>query len=388
MKRMARRSGKFSRLKDSSGQVLALYVVALVALLGLAGLVVDVGHAFFVKRSLQAAADAAATAGASELPDPGAATATAQAYSGSSGGANERDNISGVQTTVSTKCLSIAPCHPVNAVVVEQSTKVNTFFARVLGIDSFDVSARATACSPCSAKPLDVMLVLDRTTSMCRGGNCSKLNNARAGIKTFLTFMDPEQDRVGLSVFPPALGDRCGPTPTSNYDDPSAIYVVAPLSNDYSALTSTLDCLQPGQRTSYANAFEAAQAQLSAAGRGGVADVIIFLSDGRANYGPAYYPDSSPYRIRPCAQAVSSAAAAKASGTEIFTIGYDLSGKLCQGFDWSTEQPPISSVAAISAMASAPDMFYEQPNAGELNTLYTRIASQLTGSRLVDNGLS
>ncbi len=387
---MTRRSGRFGRVKDSSGQVLALYVVALVALLGLAGLVVDVGHAFFVKRSLQAAADAAATAGASELPDPGAATATAQAYGGSSGGANERNNIPGVQTSVSTKCLSIAPCHPVNAVVVEQSTKVNTFFARVLGIDSIDVSARATACSPCSAKPLDVMLVLDRTTSMCRGGNCSKLNNARAGIKTFLTFMDPEQDRVGLSVFPPAasVSDRCGPTPTSNYDAPSAAYVVAPLHNDYSGLTSTLDCLQPGERTSYANALEAAQAQLSANGRPGVSDVIVFLSDGRANYGPAYYPDSSPYRRRPCAQAISSAAAAKASDTQIYTIGYDLGGKLCQAYDWSTEQPSISSVQAIMAMASAPDMFFEQPNAGELNTLYTRIASQLTGTRLVDNNLS
>ena len=44
---------------------------------------------------------------------------------------------------------------------------MKTFFARVLGFDTFKVSARATACSPCGARPLDVMLVIDRTGSMC-----------------------------------------------------------------------------------------------------------------------------------------------------------------------------------------------------------------------------
>ena len=53
--------------------MLAFFAVALVALVGMTALVVDVGYAYYVKRSLQASADAAATAGALELPDPAAA---------------------------------------------------------------------------------------------------------------------------------------------------------------------------------------------------------------------------------------------------------------------------------------------------------------------------
>ena len=70
-------------------------------------------------------------------------------------------------TSVTTKCVSIAPCNPVNAIVVEETTTVSTRFARVLGVDEMEVTARATACSPCGSRPLDVMLVLDRTLSMC-----------------------------------------------------------------------------------------------------------------------------------------------------------------------------------------------------------------------------
>src|SRR5690242_8863226 len=113
------------------------------------GFVIDAGHAYFVHRTLQADADAAATAGANELPSAANAVATAQAYSGSPGGKNMRATVPGVSTTTTTKCLTRAPCNPVNAVVVTEHANVPTFFARVLGIDSIGVSATATACSPC-----------------------------------------------------------------------------------------------------------------------------------------------------------------------------------------------------------------------------------------------
>ncbi len=41
------------------------------------------------------------------------------------------------------------------------------------------VGAKATACQPCGAKPLDIMIVLDRTGSMSEGGTPNKLVNAR-----------------------------------------------------------------------------------------------------------------------------------------------------------------------------------------------------------------
>ena len=73
------------RFTDESGQAMVLFATALVVLLGMSAFVIDIRRAYFVQRSLQANADAAATAGALELPDAGLATTIAQQYSGSDG---------------------------------------------------------------------------------------------------------------------------------------------------------------------------------------------------------------------------------------------------------------------------------------------------------------
>jgi hypothetical protein len=397
--------------RDESGQVLVLFAIALVALIGMLGLVIDVGHAYFVHRALQADADAAATAGANELPSAANAVATAQAYGGSAGGKNVRDNIPGVSTNAATQCLTRAPCNPVNAVVVTEHADVQTFFARVLGINSIGVTARATACSPCETRPLDIMLVLDRTGSMCwdhfgrPDPGCTDLENAREGMKTFLQFMDPGTVRVGLAVLPPAvsMSDRCSrPPDLSSYDDNSAPYVISPLSTDFahdgqldssSQLVSTIDCVLGGGGTSYATALEAAQAELDAHGRANVQDVIVFLSDGAANYGPSYYGDTSPYRVQPCHQGVSSAGAIKAHGTLVYSIGYDLDAldggaNTCQDSWGNLEAPSISAYDTLRAIATSPDTFYNKPGPGDLKTIFTQIASDVTGTRLIDDSQS
>ena len=61
------------RARGERGQILAIVVLALVALLGIAAFAIDVGYAYYAKRQLQSATDAAALAGAQDLPD--AATA-------------------------------------------------------------------------------------------------------------------------------------------------------------------------------------------------------------------------------------------------------------------------------------------------------------------------
>src|SRR3954469_13612856 len=62
------------RWRDESGQAIVLSAVWMVVLLGMAGLVIDVGSWYRAPRNLQSDADAAALAGAQELPDD---TATA-----------------------------------------------------------------------------------------------------------------------------------------------------------------------------------------------------------------------------------------------------------------------------------------------------------------------
>ena len=169
----------------------------------------------------------------------------------------------------------------------------------MIGIDSLNVKASATACSPCSSKPLDIMVVLDRTGSMCdvsSNGQCRDETFAIDGIKTFLGFMDPALDEVGLSVFPPALNrsamcnqptnsaKRYGydawwtetTTPGPNNED-SAVYALASPDFDYLTQTSSgwqlndqsnllqrlNNCIKPNGTTSYTNALAEAQYELT-----------------------------------------------------------------------------------------------------------------------------
>jgi hypothetical protein len=116
-----------------------MFALLLPALLGMAALVVDVGHAFVVKRHLQKAADAAALAAAFELPNTGNATTVANLYSASAGGHNENPNVPPVTTAVA------FPAPTGSRVRVTETTDAGVFFARIFGFAEFHVSATAVA---------------------------------------------------------------------------------------------------------------------------------------------------------------------------------------------------------------------------------------------------
>ncbi len=393
-------------LRQEEGQVVAAFVLLLAMLLAVAGLVVDVGNAYRAHRALQASADAAALAGGQELPDASRAVTVAQAYGASPAGRNQVRSVT-TKELISTRCLTSIPgCSPVNAVVVEENGEVPTVFLRVVGLDSFHLKARATACSPCGSRPVDVVMVLDRTGSMCedsRGNidsNCTDLKNAQAGIRTFLGFMNPQTQWVGLAVFPPAtsVGTRCSTPSSTNYGSRTAAYTVVPLSSDYkttsgtlntsSNLVSTLNCIKGNGSTAYANAIEAAQAELDAHGRPTVQDVIVFMSDGAANTGPSYYPATSPYLKQPCHQGVTSSGYSKARKTIVYSIGYALEDDTggCKAAGGGAESPAITALEALQGIAS-PGNFYNKPTPGQLNTIYTQIAIEVSRgtSGLVDD---
>ena len=98
-------------------------------------------------------------------------------------------------------------------------------------------------------------------------------------MRTFLSFFDPNLAYVGLAVLPPAatVTTRCAAPVTGNYNLANAAYTIVPMSHDYknadnslnnsSNLLSTLNCIQGAGNTSYANAIEAAQAELDKDGR-------------------------------------------------------------------------------------------------------------------------
>jgi Putative Flp pilus-assembly TadE/G-like len=218
--------------RSERGQAFAVMILALVALLGTAALTMDVGFAWYAKRQVQASADAAALAGAQQLPDISSATTTANTYAT----LNTPDNLSNVVVKVTTRCSANAGtwCGPTsayqaNTIAVTESAKTPTWFANVLGFNHFDVSAVSTACQPCSSAPVDIMVVIDRTGSMCQSldsrgnnvqntGGCTDLNNAKDGVRALLGIMDPSIDTVGLVAFPPydSTGGICGSAAQGN----------------------------------------------------------------------------------------------------------------------------------------------------------------------------
>jgi Putative Flp pilus-assembly TadE/G-like len=316
-------------------------VIALIALLGTAALVMDVGFAWYAKRQVQASADAAALAGAQALPDVATATSLANQYAS----LNTPDNLNNVNITVTTRCSANAGtwCGPTdtfqaNTIAVTETAKTPTWFANVLGFDHFDVKGVATACQPCSSAPVDIMLVVDRTGSMCSptgpGGVCTDLDNAKEGVQTLLGMMDPNIDTVGLVALPPyndnttnaVCSNHAASTKfningrtisPANYDQADLVYLNDPLGSDFKTSASSPlnpasnlvqhmqvdtsgvhNCIQSFGSTSYDEAIKAGQAELVKDGRPGVPKVLVFMTDGEANIG-GYWPGVAGHGLEP-----------------------------------------------------------------------------------------
>lgn len=123
----------FKRIKRETGQSTIIIALAIVVLCGVAALVVDTGMAYVEKGQLQTAADAAALAAAHDLPSVSTAKNTAIRYA-------EKNGIEPGHTTPTTPYNGDA-----KRVEVVVTATVNYTFARLLGIDSQEVSARAVA---------------------------------------------------------------------------------------------------------------------------------------------------------------------------------------------------------------------------------------------------
>jgi Flp pilus assembly protein TadG len=389
------------RGRGERGQILPVVTLALIALLGISAFAIDVGYAYYAKRQLQSATDAAALAGAQDLPTAATAIATATSYAA----ANTPTNVSAT-FTYATRCTATAAAalgscnasaNP-NALTVTATGSTNTFFAKIFGISHFDVSAKANACSPCSSSPVDVVVVIDRTGSMCdttTSAGCTDLNNAKDGVHTLLGMLNPPYAQVGLIAFPPlpsVTSSVCSaPEDTSSdytaYDSADRRYVDDHIGSDYRLSTGAANpnsglylhttegdrtkCVIPAGYTSYSEALRQAKKELDDYGRPSVPDVIVFLTDGEANIGSVYasdghqftdavnggvaaFPDNSPYPPgnpddqQPCHTAENLAASYKAAGVTIYSIGYALgTNKECTH---GTYGPWIAKVPAVAAV--------------------------------------
>lgn len=132
-----------ARLRNESGQALAVTALIASVMIGGTALTVDVGSWYRQHRQAQTTADAAALAGAQTLPsDAGQALASATSYAGMNGGGVDPNGIT-----------FRSDFEPNDTVIVKITRVAPGFFGRIFGIDSAQVHATAAARS---AVPVDV----------------------------------------------------------------------------------------------------------------------------------------------------------------------------------------------------------------------------------------
>jgi Flp pilus assembly protein TadG len=126
------------RSRAEDGQAMVMVAFSLVVLLGFGAFAVDIGHVAVVKSDLQNAADAAALAGAVNLPYSNASI-TAIEYANLNGMDVDNNNVTKNGDTVTAVALNSKQLQ------VTCSRQVDYYFAGVLGFESTDVTAVAVA---------------------------------------------------------------------------------------------------------------------------------------------------------------------------------------------------------------------------------------------------
>ena len=199
------------------GQILPIVALALVVMLGISAFAIDVGYAYYAKRQLQSATDAAALAGAQDLPSIATAKATAATYAA----ANVPANLSRPRSRTRPPAprpqprVSARRRRNPNNLTVTGTASTNTWFAKIFGIGEVRRHRQGQRLQPVLVDPrrrrrrarphrVDVPRRPDRD------GDCTDLDNAKDGVHTLLSILNPPYAQVGMIAFPPLDGATHG----------------------------------------------------------------------------------------------------------------------------------------------------------------------------------
>jgi hypothetical protein len=121
------------RLKNERGQAFVVMTLSLAVIIGMAALALDVGHWFRDKRRLQGTSDAAALAGAQQLPDdPSGAKTMALNYANQNGG-----NVAAANITVSSTYA------PNDTITVNGQRNDTGMFTGLFGITNVNITSHS-----------------------------------------------------------------------------------------------------------------------------------------------------------------------------------------------------------------------------------------------------
>jgi hypothetical protein len=428
--------------------VLILVAVMLVGLIGMLAFVIDIGHILNARRQLQAMTDAAATAGAQDLPDATAAKATAIAYSAMAGRKNFRSNLLGVAMPATgcrfgggSPCVGILtstglPVSAPNAIQVKQQVTLQSFFAQVLGISSVTITATATASMRGGVpRPIDAIIIVDATASMdatCTASvpgvsSPTRLDCAKDGVRAFLSSLWPcapglptcgsvtnghvvnPVDEVGFIVFPGLKSTTplsvefdCASNLSSSQNaaygsSPAPVYLIVGLSSDYrTSSTSGLN----GAGSNLVKAVDWTDGNTCTSSHYGVespggegtyyVDAInqaqtTLVSTGRANVQKVIILLSDgDANKNPTSNPCHGAITAAQNAKTAGTWVYSIAYGADSG-GCGLDSPSISSLQTMQQIATDATKFFNQPNAAELVAIFKQIAFDLTTTRLLDD---
>lgn len=396
---------KSTRNFSESGQALALFTLMLAVLVSFMVLVFDVGAYMVERQDLQNVVDAAALAGAQELPDDVvAAEAMARDYAQRNG--HDPDDLQ-----ISFRCTSTIQrmCAPslnrFDTIVVNAGAQAPAYFGPVLTlfgsnscwtegcVASMTAAGCRGVCSGAGAQ-VDVVLAIDHTGSM----TATDLQNAKDGALAFMRTFDDQVHRIALAVTPPVdPGNHCDTINT--WSDPK-VWLPVPLSSDFqaspgvlntsSALVSTTTCLDipqqnvelSGPHTNLGEPLKAALAELQANGRTGAKQAIVLETDGAANIMDSTAASAIGAR-GPCDYAFKVAQQIKNLGIELYTIAYGADDRCTRD---AANSPWYNKTAneLLVAMATDASHAYVEPKTGDIEAIFETVGIQLaSGSRLV-----
>ena len=152
------------RLNEDDGAVAVIVAVTLVVMLGMGALVMDVGNLYWERRQLQAGADAGALAAAHDLAEGGTesvAKSSARSFA-------DQNNTRGAYVDVDGEGFDFDPVAQEVTVTAETGdyedrAPLESWLARVIGVDSYATVASATA----AYGPLGSAATLPITFSYC-----------------------------------------------------------------------------------------------------------------------------------------------------------------------------------------------------------------------------
>ncbi len=145
-------------VREEQGQGMVLFVLGLIGMIAIIGLSVDVGRVVWARTQMQAAVDASGLAAAQSMPDVAAATTTATSYWNANNGFIVAQGHN-VQYAIS------FPNNGNRRIAIHGEADIDTWFTRIIGFNSWHVSADSQA----ESQVLDITLVLDISGSMCWG---------------------------------------------------------------------------------------------------------------------------------------------------------------------------------------------------------------------------